>query len=788
MRHSIKRFTIQVASISLVSTLFVSSNLFAQPKDPGTTYEELKPDEKTPPNNDDEKTPNKTTKLPEENDGLYLNAVDTDIKELIKQIAKATGKNFLIGNDVRGKVTIISERKMSLDEAYQAFLSALEVNGYTVVAGPGGLTKIVTLKDALQNPLPIYREDSPVTDAFITRIIQMHNISALDMSAVVKPLVGKRGNLFAYPSTNTLIVTDTGSNIDRILGIVKELDQEGPQEGLEFISIRNASAKEVAARISELYPPTQQSKSSSRSRRGRVEFDEAPLISKVIADDRTNSIIVLGSKRAMEKVRALIAQLDRQLPDGVEGKVHVHYLKHANAKDMAAVLSSVTQGSSSSSSNSKSKTPGKQTAQSTGTVVASFEGGVKVAADENSNALVITATAKDYETMRKQVIDKLDIPRRQVYVEAIIMELAINKTQSVGISGQGGGLFNLGGESTLGFGSTLGGTSSGLSAAALSGLAAGIVSERTVNIPVTQSDGTISNVSVPSFGIVLNALSTNTDVNVLSTPNLLTLDNEEAEIVVGNEVPVPTSTTLTPGGNSTFSTERKNVGIILKITPQINEGDRVRLKIKQEITGVVPGASDAILTSVGPTFSKRSVETVVVAKDQQTIVIGGLIDDKATVGTSKVPILGDIPLLGMLFKRKNKTKEKTNILVFLRPYIIRNSNDFLKILQKKVEERNMFIEQNYGRSHKRVIQNSIRNHAAELLDFKKDVQKQNYDVLPRHKYQEQGSAEDLSLNNDPYYDKAVKSNQKKKKWLGNRSNKKKNSKQASLNETDLVVE
>ncbi len=691
-------------------------------------------------------------------DGLYLNAVDTDIREIIKQIAKVTGKNFLVDQKIRGKVTIISEKKMTVEEAYQAFLSALEVLGYTVVQAPGNLVKIIPMKDALQQPLPIYREDSPITDAFITRIVQMNNISALEMSNAIKGLVSKQGNLFAYPATNSLIITDTGSNIDRLLKIMGDLDTEGPSDSIEIVTLKYATAKDIAQKVTELYEEEQQTAGrSSRARRTRgraasPELDETPYLSKIIPDERTNSVIILASKRAISKVKNLIARLDRKLEDGADGKIHVHYLKHSDAKELAEVLNalaatSITGTRGGVAGGSGANVPGRtgsgaQRGAAGQVVTAQFEGGLKVAADENTNALIITATAKDYKTLANEVIGKLDIPRKQVYVEVVIMELTIDKDRNLGVSGQGGGTFSIGGNPALGFGSSLGGTASGLSAAALSGLAAGVVSQTTQTIPITQADGTITNLEIPTFGFVLNALQTDTNVNILSTPNLLTLDNEEAEIIVGGEVPFPTGTTLTPGGNTTFNVTRENVGITLKMTPQINEGDTVKIKLRQEITQVIPGASEVVLTSLGPSTTKRSVETVVAAKDQQTIVIGGLIDDKVTMTTTKVPFLGDIPILGHLFKQKRTTKAKTNILVFLRPYIIRDTKDFLKILQKKVEERNMFISQNYGKRQQKIIRQSIRNHSADLLEFREQLQIQNWD------FQGEGSNRLVPVNFD----------------------------------------
>lgn len=769
-----KRHSWLVAGV-LVLSAFTSAHAQAPgAAQPAPNYEELQvpkavPVAPSPPSVTTTTTtttmPSTATPGPAMEEGLYLNAVDTDIREIIKQIAKATGKNFLIDPKVRGKVTIISEKKMTVEEAYQAFLSSLEVLGFTVVTAPGDLVKIISTKDALQNPIPIYREDSPLTDAFVTRIIQMKNISALEMSNAIKGLVSKEGNLFAYPATNTLIVTDSGSNIDRLLKIIKELDQEGPSETVDIIPLRYANAKDIATKVSQLYEQDRgQAAGSARTgaARGRsAELQEAPSFSKIIPDERTNSVLVLANKRSIEKIRTLISQLDRRLEEGAEGRIHVHYLKHANAKDLATVLATLTASTVTATREGVGVSPTGAAAGATPgraargqTITAEFEGGVKVAADENTNALIITATAKDYQTLAKEVIDRLDIPRKQVYVEVVIMELTIDKNRTIGVSGQGGGTFSVNGSPALAFGSSLGGTASGLSAAALSGLAAGVVSQTTQTIPITNPDGTITNFEIPTFGVILNALQQDSDVNVLSTPNLLTLDNEEAEIIVGAEQPFPTGTTLTPGGNTTFNVTRENVGIILKMTPQINEGDVVKIKVRQEITAVIPGQSEVILTSLGPTTTKRSVETVVAAKDQQTIVIGGLIDDKVTMATAKIPFLGDIPILGNLFKQKRTTKAKTNLLVFLRPYIIRDSKDFLKILQKKVEERNMFVTQNFGKRQQKVIQQSIRNHASDLLEFRKEIQQNEWDfqndtgtrVVPISTDGGSGSSGDTSLN------------------------------------------
>ncbi len=676
---------------------------------------------------EEEKTIPTTPVLTDETTGeelIYLNATDTDITEIIKQISKATGTNFLLDDSLKGKITIISEKPMTKDMAYQAFLSALEVMGYTTVATPAGLIKVIPTKEAINKPLDIFKDETPMTDRFITRIVQVKNISANEISSVVKTLVSKDGNLFAYPATNSLIITDTGSNIDRILKIIRELDQEGPQEVIEIIPIQYADAKDITEKITQLFE--QESSGSSkvtatRSRRGakgggEAELQELPSISKVITDERTNSIIILGTKRAIIKVKALISRLDTSVSEA-EGAIHVYYLKHADAKELADVLGSLVSDSSKSKKTTiKKDDSGASTAESKGEKSSSsgaveLEGGVKVTADEATNSLIITASPKDFKTLVEMVIAKLDIPRRQVYLEAIVMELSVNKNRQTGFSGNFGTIFQLFGSDMSGFGTVLPLATSTISsiAGAAGGLAGGVISENTIDF--TLSDG--SSVSVPAVSAIIQALQTDTDVNVLSTPSILTLDNEEAQIQVGEEVPTPSGTTVSSGGVTSFNVTREDTGIILKITPQISESDTVKLEISQEITNVV--ATDE---NLGPTLTKRSVETVVVAHDKQTVVIGGLIDDRLSMTTNKVPLIGDVPILGQLFKNKTTLKEKTNIIVFITPYIIREKADYLSILKRKIEERNVFIEHNYGPHQRKLIRESIANHAHQLLDYK----------------------------------------------------------------------
>lgn len=730
------KFDKKVTVITLVCLSFLGLSVLpdsqAQTKDPpkgqeneavrsgvadkfGTSEGEAAPPEEKPAAETEEGTQAAEDEL------VYLNATDVDIKDLIKQISKATGTNFLIEDKIRGKITIISEKPMTPEMAYQAFLSALEVMGYTPVKTPGGLLKIVQTKEAITKPIDLYTDETPYTDKFITRIIQVKNISANDLSTVVKSLVSKEGNLFAYPQTNSLIVTDTGSNIDRILRIIKELDQEGPQEVIEIIPILHADAANITEKILQLFEQQFQEKAPRRgarrrrAKRGAPELEEAPSISKVISDERTNSVIILGSKRSIVKIRALISRLDSAI-EGVEGAIHVYYLKHANAKEMADVLSNLVSGQQKGKGKAAAARKGAKArkgaaARRAPTGAVQLEGGVKVTADEGTNSLVITASPKDFQILVEQVIRKLDIPRRQVYLEAVVMELTVDKSRTLGLSGSFGRIFNFGGEQLTGFASLLPifPTTIGSIAGASGGVGAGGFSERTIEFEVGGEK-----ITLPAVSAIIQALQTDSDVNVLSTPSILTLDNEEAKIQIGQEVPVRGGRTVTTTGE-TFEITREDTGIILTVTPQISESDTVRLKLAQEISNVGQFTED------GPVFTKRIVETVVVANDKQTIVIGGLIDDQQRVTTSKVPLLGDIPIVGNLFKNRTVSKTKTNIIVFITPYIIRERADYLEILRKKIEERNLFIDLNYGHGQRKQIRKSIRLHARDLLEYRTAV-------------------------------------------------------------------
>lgn len=651
----------------------------------------------------------------------YLNGTDVDIREMIRQISALTKKNFIIDDKVKGKITIVSDTPMTREMAYEAFLSALEINGFTTVMTPAGLINIIPQENALQKPIELYEEDSPITDRYITRIVQLANISANEISTIISPMISKKGKATAYPITNSLIITDTGSNIDHVLQLVKELDQEGPQEVLTIIPIQYADAKDIADKISQIYPSEDASKSSSAASRVRRttktggEMEDVQAISKVLADERTNSILIMGTKRSIVKIRSLIATLDRPV-GGADGTIHVYYLKYAKAKDVASVLSSVVSEAKKETDTKSGKTTSKTSAKDASSSGVILEGGVQVTADETNNALVIVSSAKDFTNLIDNVVSKLDLKRAQVYLEVVIMSLDVTKSQTLGISGMAGLASSIAGQGYSGFASIfpLAPVSISTVAGASGGFAAGATSDAT--IPVTTVDlstGTTTSTDIPAVSSIIQALATDTDANVLSTPSIMTLDNEEAKIVVGQNIPVPSGQSQSSSGLSTFDVEREDVGIELTVTPQISGDDIVRLNIEQNVDSVI--STDP---NWGATLDTKSVTTVVLAKNKQTIVIGGLIDDQMTMTTQKVPFLGDIPVLGNLFKTKVTQKDKTNLVVFITPYIIRERKDYMAVLKKKLEERNKFIDMNYGTSQRKQIRKAIQNHAADLLEFR----------------------------------------------------------------------
>jgi general secretion pathway protein D len=604
---------------------------------------------------------------------------DVDIKDFIKVISKITGKDFILGQNVTGKVTIISPTPVTIDEAWKIFESVLQVNQLTTV-GTGNVIKILSLRDAKGANISTYlgRKPEQTSDVYITQVIPLHYITANDMANVLRPFLSAFGNIQPYDPTNTLIVTESASNIDRLLKIIRELDTDINRQTIQVIRLKYATAQSIATIINNLY--TGQTKPTfGFLRPNQAAQAQQPI--KVLYDDRTNSLILVASADEIASIEVLIQKLD--VPVVGEGQIHVYYLKNANAAKLASTLATLA-GSGTPS------VPGQ--AVQHGAAVAQLAGGVKITADPATNSLIIIATPQDYQIL-KGVIQELDIRRRQVYVQAVIAELSLSGTKQLGVDLNAipnllAGGTQFGAVSNMGAGSQiLPTTTSPLGPFSQTGLSMGIINGTI----------TLNGVTYPNIISFINALETSSEANVLSTPNILATDNEPAEIMVGQNVPIPTGQAIgqISGYTQTF-VQRQDVGLKLKITPQINAGDYVRLKLDFELTAIIPSPQGLNANEVGVTTSKRSAQTVVTVKNRSTIVIGGLLQNSSSVSESKIPFLGDLPLIGWLFRYSNKSKDKTDLMIFLTPYIVKDQSDIAQINLLKEEQSKKFERETFG--------------------------------------------------------------------------------------------
>jgi general secretion pathway protein D len=585
--------------------------------------------------------------------GVVLNFTDVDIATMVKFISDLTGKNFVLDDRVKGKISVFSPSKLSNEEAYNVFTSVLELKGFTVVPA-GKVLKIVPTAAAKMEGLKVYKdgERSAVNDAYQARVIPLAHIAPQDAVSLLQPLVSKDGQISAFGASNMILVVDSALNMPKLLSILKLIDTDQVRERPELVFLKNASAESVAAVVKDWMsgraPPRP---AGIPGQAGGAAAGNAPLI---VPDTRLNALIIFGSDKDKRDVRKLISLVD-VVPPTTSSKVNVYYLENAEATEVAKVLEGLVKGSAAP----PAALPGAAGAPQQ----AVFEGGkLSITPDKATNSLVIVASPTDYQNL-VQVIQKLDRRSRQVFVQAMIAEVSINKAKALGVQWGFLGAASNGAVSTAAsfdpFG-TFGSLGSTISALTTAG-----VSVSNLNLLG----------SAANFPVVIQALQTNGALNVLSTPNIMTSDNKEAEIFVGENVPFLSGTNLTSTGLSQQSIERKDTGIILKIKPQISEGDYIKLDIYQEISAVKDFGT-ATNPNLGST--KRSAKTSVVVKDTDTVVIGGLIQDTDQVTESKIPLLGDIPVLGWLFKTKNTTRDKTNLLILLTPRIIKDARDMAR--------------------------------------------------------------------------------------------------------------
>ncbi|GMW05542.1 MAG: type II secretion system protein GspD [Nevskiales bacterium] len=573
------------------------------------------------------------------------NYKDADIRQVIEAVGAVTGRNFVLDPRVKAQVTMLSSAPMTADAFYEAFLSILSVYGFVAVPS-GNVVKILPDANARQVP---GAETTPgggrLADDIVTQVIPVKNVAAAQLVPILRPLIPQYGHLAAHPPSNLLIISDRAANVERMTRIISRIDQESTAD-IEVIRLENASAAEVVRVVTTLG-------------QGAKTEGAAPAATTLVADERTNSVLVSGDRNERLRLRTLVAHLDTPLQEG--GDTRVRYLRYADAKDLATKLQSQYQKQAATTAAGQNASPPTE------------KGDIIIWADEATNALIITAPPKVMKGMMA-VIDRLDIRRMQVMVESLIVEVSADKASELGVNWAvaDGDFDNAVGVTRFDLPNSGGGGVLGLAGAIDSGEPAAIAAAvgKGLNLGV----GRLSD-SGTSFVALINALASDADTNIIGTPVLVTMDNEEAEIKVGQEVPFVTGQYTDTGasggvtGVNPFQTiQREQVGLTLKLTPQINEGDAVLLKIEQELSSLlanVAGASDLIT-------SNRTISTSVIVEDGGTLVLGGLIQDDLRETQQRIPVLGSIPLLGRLFRVDSTTKKKSNLMVFIKPTILRD--------------------------------------------------------------------------------------------------------------------
>lgn len=710
-----------------------------------------------------------------------------NLLDVLRQISKITCKNFIVSEAVKGKgdITIISQSAVDADQAYAAFLSVLEANNMALVPA-GKYLKVVERKDSAKQSLPVYSKagNVPDSDAQVTLLYELKYANRDQTQQLIRNLLGKSSDL-QVAGADLLIITDSGSNIRRVTGILDKIDVPGSLNRIHVIDVQYAEAQAVQQKLNEIFggnagagkaavapkangkkkgdtaPASPDGAANPANATAGIENDSVDNVQfeRIVADDRTNKLFVVASQNAFTRIQEVVSLLDIPSEGAAGSQIFVYPLNNSDAQKTATTLSTLAQGSSQKKANKagtgkpgEATTPSAPAAQG-GDAAVLFEGEIKVTADEATNSLVIVSSPRDFKAL-KRVIEDLDVRRPQVYVEAVIMEVAMTErrefdmnfyTPLPSIAGGVGLLANQGGQQLVvsaaqtltaqqlfqdaGNLNLINSNPLSLANDAVSGLSnlLGILSFQGPALA-----GNPFGFAVPSFGFVLNVLQNNANVNVLSTPHLITIDNEKAEISVGQRVPVvrgvnngAASALGGLGGLGSVNVSYEDVKLKLVITPHVNSEDDVRMEIEQEISDLgnnIPVGEN--LTQ--PVINSRNLKSTVIMHDQQTIVLGGLIQERKSDSESKVPILGDIPVVGWLFKNWWQTHDRNNLLLVFTPYIVRENNDFQKIYDRKMHERQEFLESYYGASE----------DYAPYIDYDRKVGPMG-GMLQRIKYEEQ---------------------------------------------------
>jgi general secretion pathway protein D len=591
----------------------------------------------------------------------------TDINEFINIVGKNLNKTIIVDPQVRGRINVRSYEMLNEKQYYQFFLNVLEVYDFSVVEMKSGVLKVVRQKDAKTSNIPVVSDNAgALGDEMVTRVVQVKNVSVRELAPLLRQFVDQSGggSVVNYDPSNVIMMTGQAETVNRLVDIISRVDKAGDQD-LEVIKLSYASSAEVVRILENIY-----------KNQGKSEQPEF-LIPKIVADERTNSVIVSGERQARERVVALVQRLDAELES--QGNTRVYYLKYAKAEDLVKVLQGVSATIAAEAQGAATQAQGART---------SGRGrDVSIEAHVESNSLVITAQPDVLRSL-EDVIRQVDIRRAQVLVEAIIVEVADNSGANLGvqwISAQGGMTqFNNG---VVPIGQIAAGA-----AAAQTIKGTTVTSENgavTVN-PDQNGDyslladalkgvnGMMLGVVKNDWGAILQAVTSDSNSNILATPSITTLDNQESSFIVGEEVPIKTTTSPGSGGTNPFTTlDRIEVGIKLKVTPQINEGNAVKLTIEQEVSGRNGDIEG------NPIIAKREIKTTVLADNGATVVLGGLIDEDVQQSESKVPLLGDIPVLGALFRSTSSSKRKRNLMIFIRPTIMRDDGLLSEVSQRK---------------------------------------------------------------------------------------------------------
>ena len=592
----------------------------------------------------------------------------TEIAEFINIVGKNLKKTMIVDPNVRGKVNVRSYDLLTEEQYYQFFLNVLEVYGFAAVEMDNNVVKIIRNKDAKTSSIPVVGNENPGSgDEMVTRVVEVKNVTVRELTPLLRQLSDQAGggNVVNYDPANVIMLTGTAAVVNRLVKIIERVDKAGDQD-VQIIKLKYASAGEMVRIIEAM------NKSSQGKPAGTPTF----LIPKIVADDRTNSVIVSGEAQARERVARLVSRLDSELESN--GNTRVYHLKYAKSEDMVKVLEGVSKSIESDSSGTKKSSKSSKTRN------------ISIDAHEDTNTLVITAQPDMLRSL-EAVIRQLDIRRAQVLIEAIIVEVFEGDGVNLGVQWyHESGAMTQFTNGVAPISSIAAAAEAAKSTPGTKGTTVTTENGTTVNPDQPDVDGDYSlaadvlgSVSGTLFGIVkgdwgavLQAVSSDTNSNILSTPSITTLDNEEAYFIVGQEVPIITGSATGSGNTNPFQTvERQEIGIKLKVTPQINEGSGVQLTIEQEVSSV-SGA-----TGVDISINKREIKTTVMADDGATVILGGLIDEDVQESVQKVPLLGDIPIIGHLFKSTSNTKRKRNLMVFLRPTIIRDGqlmNDLSK--------------------------------------------------------------------------------------------------------------